>query len=140
MLLEGEEIESDPQEARLWAERAAAQGVAAAMTRIGMLHHNALGLQRDPVEAVRWWRCAAERGDADGQAMLGAAFVLGSGIPRDPQEGLTWLLRAQKGESTLAGSFIAAARAALDEHAQARAARRACEPLPEPAPLQGQEQ
>ena len=38
------------------------------MTRLGMIFHNALGVERDPAQAVLWWRRGAERGDADGQA------------------------------------------------------------------------
>ena len=37
--------------AALGAELAAAQGVAASMTRLGMIYHNALGVERDPAEA-----------------------------------------------------------------------------------------
>jgi len=46
------------------------------MTRLGMLYHNAIGVDRDPVEAARWWRRGAERGDADGQAMLARHIIL----------------------------------------------------------------
>jgi hypothetical protein len=104
------------------------------MTRMGMLYHNALGVERDPAEAARWWHRGAERGDADGQAMLGAAFALGSGLEHDPVAALAWLLRAQSGGSTLAGSFLGAARAALDATGIAEAESRAATPLPEPAP------
>ena len=131
MLLEGEEVEADPLEARHWAEKAAAAGIASAMTRIGMIHHNALGVPRDPTEAARWWRAGAEAGDADGAAMLGAALVLGQGGTRDPEQGLVWLLRAQAGGSALCAPFFPAARAALDSDAQARAAASAAEPLRE---------
>ena len=74
MLLEGEIIPPDPAEARRLARAAAAQGHAGAMSRLGMLHHNAIGVERDPAEAARWWARAAARGDADAQAMLGAAL------------------------------------------------------------------
>jgi TPR repeat protein len=134
MQLEGECIPRDVVEARRWALAAADQGIAAAMTRIGMLHHNALGVDRDPSEAARWWRRGAEAGDADGQAMLGAALALGSGVARDSVAALAWLLRAQASGSALAGPFLAAARAALDAAGVAEAERRAAEPLPEPAP------
>jgi TPR repeat protein len=65
MLLEGEMIALNPVEARDWAEAAAAQGIAAAMTRLGMIHHNALGVERDAATAAKWWDKAAARGDAD---------------------------------------------------------------------------
>jgi hypothetical protein len=113
MLLEGEIMPIDPVEARRWAEAAARQGVASAMTRLGMIFHNALGVARDPNEAVRWWRAAADAGDADGEAMLGAALYLGQGAPCDPVQALVRLERAAAAGSALARPFLAPARAAM---------------------------
>ena len=48
MLLEGDGIAVDRPEARRWAEAAAGAGNAASMTRLGMIFHNALGVDRDP--------------------------------------------------------------------------------------------
>lgn len=112
-----------------YARRAAAQGVAASMTRIGNLHHNALGVSRDAGEAVSWWKRAAALGDADGQAMLGAAYLTGGGVAPDPVAALAWLLRAQAGASQLAAHFIPAARRAISDKDAAEAARRAALPL-----------
>ena len=55
------------------------------MTRLGMLYHNALGVERDAGAAAHWWRRGAERGDADGQAMLGAAYHSAPACRRDPR-------------------------------------------------------
>jgi TPR repeat protein len=99
--------------ARAWAEKAAEKNVASSMTRLGMIYHNALGVERDPAQAVHWWSRAAALGDADGQAMLGAAHQLGAGAPRDPAKALSLLLAARKGGSSLADRFIEAARNAL---------------------------
>ena len=104
------------------------------MTRLGMIHHNALGVDRDPAAAARWWAKAAARGDADAQAMLGAALHMGAGVPRDPFAGFVWLLRAQAGGSELAYPFLRAAEAALPLEEAGRARREADQPLPEPAP------
>lgn len=119
----------DIAEVRDLAEKAAAQGVATAMTRLGNLHHNALGTPRDPAEAARWWRRAALLDDADGQAMLGAALLTGAGTARDPVEALSWLLRARAGGSALAQNFIWPAREGLSEEDRLRAERLAREPL-----------
>lgn len=121
----------DLAEVRDLAERAAAQGVAAAMTRLGNLHHNALGTPRDPAEAARWWRRAALLDDADGQAMLGAAHLTGAGVPADAVEALAWLLRARSGGSALAQKFIRPARAGLSEADRQRAEALARRPLDE---------
>ena len=88
MLLEEGSVVFDPVEARRWSLAAVQQGVAvAAMTRVGMIYHNALGVGRDPNVAARWLTKAAARGDAGGQAMLGAAHILGAGVAyaRAPQ-------------------------------------------------------
>ena len=134
MLLEGETASFDASEARRWALAAAEQGVAPAMTRLGMIYHNALGVDRDPATAATWWAKAAARGDADGQAMLGAAHLLGAGVPRDGVAALAWLLRASAGGSALAASFLNNARSTLTADEIAEAERRAAAPLPEPVP------
>ncbi|MGA7428410.1 MAG: tetratricopeptide repeat protein, partial [Rhodoplanes sp.] len=59
MLLEGECIPADAIEARRWALAAAEQGIPAAMTRVGMIYHNAIGVERDPGVAAMWWEKAA---------------------------------------------------------------------------------
>lgn len=117
-------------EAKLVAEKAAAQGVAASMTRLGNLHHDGLGVGRDPALAAAWWRKAAMRGDADGQAMLGAALHMGAGVARDPLMALVWATRAVDGGSPLAAPFLHPIEAALDPDQIAEARRRAAEPLP----------
>ncbi|TKT69108.1 tetratricopeptide repeat protein [Aquamicrobium sp. LC103] len=117
--------QGDYEQARLHAERAAAQGVAASMTRLGNLHHDALGVERDPVAALGWWRKAAGLGDADAQAMLGAAHLTGAGVAPDPMTALAWLLRARDGGSKLAAKFIPAATTQLSQAERDEAARRA---------------
>jgi TPR repeat protein len=104
------------------------------MTRIGMLYHDARGVERDPAEAAHWWRRAAVRGDADGQAMLGDALAHGTGVPCDPVAALAWLIRAQAGGSVAAAAFLGPARAALDTDRIAEAERRAAAPLAGLAP------
>jgi hypothetical protein len=104
------------------------------MTRLGMIYHNALGVERDPQQAAYWWQRGAERDDADGQAMLGAAYHLGSGVTRDPIAAFAWLLRARAGGSGLASPYFAAVRSALSADQLTEAERRAGMPLPEPGP------
>ena len=99
------------------------------MTRLGMLHHNALGVARDPAAAADWWRKAALLGDADGQAMLGAAHHIGAGVSRDAVAALAWLLRGQRGGSKLAEPFMPSVTAACTPTQRQEAERRAIEPL-----------
>jgi uncharacterized protein len=132
MLLEGETAPFEAGEARRWALAAAEQGIA--MTRLGMIYHNALDVDRDPATAATWWTKAAARGDADGQAMLGASHLLGAGVSRDGVAALAWLLRASAGGSALAAPFLNNARSALSSDEITEAEGRVAAPLPEPVP------
>lgn len=97
------------------------------MIWLGMIFHNALGVDRDPAQPASWWRRRAECGDADGQAMLGAAYHLGAGVKR------TWLSRTHAGGSALAAGFLDAVRAGLSAQEIAAGERRAAAPVPEPS-------
>jgi TPR repeat protein len=116
MLLEGGDVAARD-EALRWAQAAAEAGIATSMTRLGMMHHDALGVERDASQAAEWWSRAAEAGDPDGKAMLGAAILLGQGVGRDPARALDLLLAAERDGSTLAIPFIKAAQAALEPEA-----------------------
>jgi len=102
------------------------------MTRLGMIYHNAIGVERDPVEAARWWDKAAARGDADAQVMLGAAYQLGAGVPQDGVAALMWLLRARANGNVLADSFIQPTFASMSAADIERARKLAELPLVEP--------
>jgi TPR repeat protein len=112
-----------------WAQQAAGQGIAASMTRIGLLYNNALGVERDTKAAAAWWRKAALLGDADGQAMLGAAYHLGAGVARDRVAALAWLSRARAARSKLADNFYHPVRSSCSPEERAEAERRASLPL-----------
>jgi uncharacterized protein len=130
MKLVGGGIDIDYEGARLWAEKAAAQGKAAAMARLGDIHHNALGVARDPAQAAAWWLKAARLGHPEAQAMLGAAHLAGQGVPRDVIEALHWLLRAEAGGAgELAAGFLREARAHAKASQRLEAERRAALPL-----------
>lgn len=105
-------LEADRPEALRWAKAAAEAGVASSMTRLGMIHHDALGVERDAGLAAEWWRRGAEAGDADAMAMLGAATLLGQGVDKNPAGALALLLEAERNGSLLAAPFVKAARAA----------------------------
>jgi TPR repeat protein len=111
MLLEGGNI-ADRAEALRWAQAAAEAGIATSMTRLGMMHHDALGVERDATIAARWWQRGMAAGDPDSEAMLGAATLLGQGVPVDAERALALLLAAEGKGSQLAAPFIKAARAA----------------------------
>src|SRR5437868_14940246 len=72
---------------------------AAAMTLLGELHNQGLGIQQDPAKAAEWYRLAAGKGDAHALAALGLMAIDGRGMVRDPEKGRVWLEQAAaKGE------------------------------------------
>lgn len=112
MLLEGGNT-ADRAEALRWAQAAAEGGIATSMTRLGMMHHDALGVDRDAHAAAQWWERGMAAGDPDSEAMLGAATLLGQGVPVDAERALALLLAAEGKGSPLAAPFIKAAHAAV---------------------------
>jgi uncharacterized protein len=121
ILADSDHRKPDYEQARAWALKAAAQGNAPSMTRLGLLYYNALGVERDAAEAVRWWQRAADLGDADGQAMLGVAHHLGAGIAKHPVRALALLILARNGRSPFADRYFAAVQSgcSADERRQA---------------------
>jgi TPR repeat protein len=127
--MDGDHRKPDYKQAMAWALKAAEQGVAASMTRIGLLNNNALGVERDVATAAHWWRRAALLGDADGQAMLGAAHQLGAGVEQDRVAALAWLTRARLARSKFADRFYNAVRDSCSAAERQEAERRAALPL-----------
>ncbi len=87
---------NDPTEAMKWARKAADQGYAPGMLRLGELY-----LQVPPVnvaEAKKWISKAAEKGDVPAKAALASLYVMGQGVPKDPQKAFELISEAAKTE------------------------------------------
>lgn len=56
---------------------------ASAMTLVGELYRDGLGLRQDHKEAVRWYRLAAARGDRQAMFALGRAYLEGKGVDKN---------------------------------------------------------
>jgi TPR repeat protein len=54
-----------------------------AITLIGELYSQGLGVRRDATEAARWYKLAAERSDPPAMFALGIAKLKGEGVPED---------------------------------------------------------
>jgi TPR repeat protein len=86
---------SDPVQARLLLERAAARGFVTAMFALGKLHEDAgFGAPRDLAQSHRWYLLAAEAGSADAQVAVGTAYYLGRGAPQDLSRAAYWYRQA----------------------------------------------
>jgi uncharacterized protein len=72
---------------------------AAAMTLLGELHNQGLGVAADPAKAMEWYRLAAQRGDPHALLSMGLMTLDGRGTPKNPEQGKAWLEQAAaKGE------------------------------------------
>jgi TPR repeat protein len=67
---------------------------AAAMTLLGELYNQGLGVPVSPVKAAEWYRLAAQRGDAQALASLGLMALEGRGVAKNPAQGRAWLEEA----------------------------------------------
>lgn len=73
---------------------------AAAMTLLGELYNQGLGVAMDPKKAAEWYLLAAQRGDANAMASLGLMALDGRGMEKDPVQGKAWLEKAaEKGNA-----------------------------------------
>jgi hypothetical protein len=67
---------------------------APAMTLLGELYNQGLGVRQDPQQAAQWYRLAAERGDPHAMASLGLMSADGRGIRKDPAAARAWFEKA----------------------------------------------
>ncbi|ACB80489.1 Sel1 domain protein repeat-containing protein [Methylorubrum populi BJ001] len=69
---------------------------AAAMTLLGELYNQGLGVKQDPKRAHEWYRLAAAQNDANAMASLGLMAMDGRGQPKDEKAGRAWLEQAAR--------------------------------------------
>jgi TPR repeat protein len=75
-------------------ERAAAEGSAAAMYRLGAMYVRGDGVARDERRGLDLVRAAAERGEPAAMLALASAFRHGEGVAADERLARFWLVRA----------------------------------------------
>ena len=80
---------------------------AAAMTLLGELYNQGLGVAVDPKKASEWYRLAAQRGDAHALASLGLMALDGRGMPKNTVQGRAWLEEAAAKGNPLASHNLA---------------------------------
>jgi len=119
--------EPDYTTARDWFRRAADQGHAKAMYRLGWLSENGFGIDRDMTAARAWYRKAADLGYPVAMTHLARLLLDGRGGARDYAQGRRWLKRAaDAGEgaamASLAGVYDRGLGVAPDARVAARMA------------------
>ena len=82
------------EQARVWYEGAAEQGLAEAQYSLGVMHDNGLGGPVSMEQARVWYGRAAEQGDADAQNNLALMHEDGEGGPVSLEHAIFWLKRA----------------------------------------------
>jgi len=103
------------EEARLWTQRAANGGIAAAMNNLGLMYYNGEGGAQNRSTAAMWFRKAAERGVTNSQYNLGILYQSGDGVPLNPTEAYKWLSIAAKSGDKDAAREARALRGQLSE-------------------------
>ena len=90
MYHKGAGVSQDFEKAKHWYTKSAAQGLAEAQYRLGVMYEYGDGVTQDDVEAVSWYRKAAEQGHARAQKWLGWMYSKGRGVPRDYIHAYKW--------------------------------------------------
>jgi localization factor PodJL len=118
---EGNLVPVNKEEARLWTQRAANGGIAAAMNNLGLMYYNGEGGAQNRSTAAMWFRKAAERGVTNSQYNLGILYQSGDGVPLNPTEAYKWLSIAAKSGDKDAAREARALRGQLSEDQQRQA-------------------
>ncbi|MEC4593758.1 tetratricopeptide repeat protein [Nitrospirillum amazonense] len=84
----------DNAKARMWYEKAAAQGQAHALNNLGSLYFLGRGVPEDQARGITLFRQAAAKGDLQAQDNLTMIYYNGVGVAKDTQAALMWCERA----------------------------------------------
>ncbi|MCO6411165.1 MAG: sel1 repeat family protein [Thiogranum sp.] len=96
MYLKGQGIEQDKTQARLWLNRAAKQGDAKAITRLGILNYKGELGKRDYSEAQRLFEQVQDE-SVLAQYYLGEMYAAGEGVEMNYATAIDWYRRAADG-------------------------------------------
>lgn len=91
-----QDVPKDPVKASYWFRKSAKQKLPRAMSMLGSLYEQGLGVAKNYEEAAYWYRNAAEQDDPLGQYRLGILYKNGKGVGRDLSKAHNWLLYASE--------------------------------------------
>ncbi len=95
-------VESNPQEAFSWFQKAAEQGLAEAECELGECYTIGVGVEANPEEAFSWFQKAAEQGLALAQYLVGECLENGLGVEKNQEEAIVWYKKAEEQDFPLA--------------------------------------
>jgi len=117
----GRGVRADVKLARVWTQKAAQGGDAAAMHNMALFAFRGEGGPQDSAAAARWFRAAAERGVVDSQYNLGLLYQAGAGVPADPAQAYLWFSVAARGGDAQARASAQRLKDQLSAEQQAQA-------------------
>ena len=91
MYFKGRGTVVDLEQARIWLERAAANGHRKAEFRLGYMYLKGLGVGQDEGRAFRLFKASAEKRYSPAQFYLGQMYALGLGVEQSRNRALKWL-------------------------------------------------
>ncbi|KAJ3337556.1 hypothetical protein HDU93_000847 [Gonapodya sp. JEL0774] len=94
------------QKAAALYRRAAEQGDASGLYKLGRCYMNGEGVEKDEAQAVNCYRQAAEQGKAPAQVALGGCYANGHGVEKDELEAVTWYRKAAVQDDTSGQVFL----------------------------------
>lgn len=90
-------IKQNYEQASLWFDEAAHNGIANARYNLGVLYHQGIGVKQDVDMAFQWYETAADLGHPEAQYNLGIAHIEGIGVPYNPQKAAGYFEAASDG-------------------------------------------
>jgi TPR repeat protein len=85
---------AEPKNAFNWYCDAATQGVAKAMTQVGLMYASGDGVEKDESKALSWFQRASDSGDVLANTCLAECYLHGNGTPKDEAKAVALLQKS----------------------------------------------
>ncbi len=121
----GAGLKKDPEQARVWTERAAEGGDQKAMHNLALYYFEGSGGPKNTTLAAQWFHRAADLGLIDSQYNLARLYEEGFGVSQNPAEAYKWYLIAARAGDSESRTSAQRLKSQLSPEAQATAERAA---------------
>ena len=106
MYAEGQGVQRDFAQARIWFSKAAGQGDELAQYFLAVMYRDGNGVPQDNSLALAWYRKSADQGDVLAQFDIGSMYRYGKGVPEDAAQAAAWYRKAADQGHALAQSNL----------------------------------